>query len=85
MHSVQQKKGGIPPAIRQLSQLSSASSFDVWIHGIVNPKLDTRISVRSFICSFVRSSFTLVLPPLDSKTGWTEELWSNRVLLILEN
>ena len=36
MHSVQQTKGGIPPAIRQLSQLSSASSFDVWVHSIVN-------------------------------------------------
>ena len=39
MHSVQQTKGGIPPAIRQLSQLSSASSFDVWVHGIVNNSL----------------------------------------------
>ena len=24
-------------------------------------------------------------PPLKSETGWTGELWSNRVLLILEN
>ena len=24
-------------------------------------------------------------PPLDSETGWTAELWSNPVLLILEN
>ena len=39
MHSVQQTKGGIPLAIRQLSQLSSASSFDVWVHGIVNNSL----------------------------------------------
>ena len=31
------------------------------------------------------SSVTLVLPPLDSETGWTGELWSNRILLILEN
>ena len=47
----------------------------------MNPKLDTRISfffVRLF-------SVTLVLPPLDSETGWTGELWSNRNLLILEN
>ena len=28
---------------------------------------------------------TLRLPPLDSETGWTGELWSNPVLLILEN
>ena len=44
------------------------------------PKLDTRIS-------FVRpsSSVMLVLPPLKSETGWTGELWSNHVLLILEN
>ena len=39
MHSVQQTKGGIPPAIRQLSQLSSASRIDVWVHGIVNNSL----------------------------------------------
>ena len=44
----------------------------------VNPKLDTRIS-------FVRPYVTLVLPPLKSETGWTGELWLNRVLLILEN
>ena len=31
------------------------------------------------------SSVTLVLPPLKSETGWTGELWSNRILLILEN
>ena len=24
-------------------------------------------------------------PPLDSETGWTGELWSNRIVLILEN
>jgi hypothetical protein len=42
------------------------------------PKLDTRIS-------FVRMFVTLRGPPLDSETGWTGELWSNRVLLILEN
>ena len=39
MHSVQQTKGGIPPLIRQLCQLSSASSFDVCVHGIVNNSL----------------------------------------------
>ena len=31
------------------------------------------------------SSVTLRGPPLDSETGWTGELWSNRVLLICEN
>ena len=36
--------------------------------------------------SFILPSFfTLRLPPLDSETGWTGELWSNPVLLILEN
>ena len=30
-------------------------------------------------------SVTLRGPPLDSETGWTGELWSKRVLLILEN
>ena len=39
MHSVQQTKGGIPPVISQLCQLSSASSFDVCLHGIVNNSL----------------------------------------------
>ena len=41
----------------------------------------------------MRISFVLLRPapsrsgdsPLDSETGWTGELWSNRVLLILEN
>ena len=48
-----------------------------------HPKLDTRIS---FVRSFVRPScVTLRGPPLDSETGWTGELWSNPVLLILEN
>ena len=32
-----------------------------------------------------RSSVMLVLPPLKSETGWTGELWSNHVLIILEN
>ena len=45
---------------------------------LVNPILDTRISVRT-------PSVMLVLPPMKSETGWTGELWSNRVLLILEN
>ena len=48
-----------------------------------NPKLDTRISfVRSFV---LRMCVTLRVPPLYSETGWTGELWSNPVLLILEN
>ena len=34
---------------------------------------------------FLRSYVTLRGPPLDSETGWTGELWSNRVLLILIN
>ena len=41
------------------------------------PILDTRISF-----SF---SVTLRVPPHDSETGWTGELWSDPVLLILEN
>ena len=49
--------------------------------GIQNPIFDTRISVRVFVCLCV----TLRGPPLDSETGWTGELWSNPVLLILEN
>ena len=39
MHSVQHTKGGIPLAIRQLNQLSSASSFVVWVQGMVNNSL----------------------------------------------
>ena len=35
--------------------------------------------------SSVRPCVTLMGPPLDSETGWTGELWSNPVLLILEN
>ena len=45
-----------------------------------NPILDTRISV-------CRLSFPVtlrVLPLLKSGTWWTGELWSKRVLLILE-
>ena len=30
-------------------------------------------------------SVTLVLPPLDSETGWTGELWSKTYLLIWQN
>ena len=39
-------------------------------------------SVHPFVCF---SSVTLVLPPLKCKTGWTGDLWSNCVLLKLEN
>ena len=46
-----------------------------------NPILDTRIS---FSFSSL-PSVTLRLPPLISEMGWTGELWSNPVLLILEN
>ena len=38
-----------------------------------------------FILLFVSFSVTLRVPPLDSETGWTGELWWNRVLPILEN
>ena len=53
------------------------------VHAVfnINPILDTRISVRAS----VRPCVTLRGPPLDSETGWTGELWSNPVLLILEN
>ena len=37
------------------------------------PKLDTRISVRLFV--------TLVLPPLDTETSWSGELWSKTNIL----
>ena len=39
-----------------------------------NPKLDTRIS---FVLRPPPPSVTLRVPPLDSETGWTGELWSN--------
>ena len=39
-----------------------------------NPKLDTMIS--SVLLLLLRHARTT---PLDSETGWTEELWSNRV------
>ena len=46
-----------------------------------NPKLDTRISVLCPLSSVWHAQGT----PLYSETGWTGELWSNCVLLILEN
>ena len=49
------------------------------------PILDTRISVRMCVCVYVCVCVTLRGPPLDSETGWTGELWSNPVLLILQN
>ena len=48
---------------------------------MVNPKLDTRISVRP---SSVRPSRSGD-PPLDSETGWTGELWSKTNLLNWQN
>ena len=48
-------------------------------HKLMYPKLDKRIS------GLCPSSVTLVLPPLDSETSCTGELWSNRVLVKLEN
>ena len=46
--------------------------FAIFYH----PILDTRIFIRP-------SAVTLRGPSLKSETGWTEELWLNRVLLIL--
>ena len=66
------------------SRLGGQTTLVYTIHcdGSVHyPILDTRISVRPSVRSFV----TLRVPPLDSETGWTGELWSNPVLLILEN
>ena len=50
--------------------------------------LESYIRHEDFLCpldSFFFSSVTLRVPPLDSETGWTGELWSNCVFLILEN
>ena len=49
------------------------------IHYPWNPILDTRIS------GLPPSSVTLRVPPVKSETGWTGELWSNCVHLILKN
>ena len=43
-----------------------------------HPRLETRSSALRTL------SVTLRLHPLDFETGWTGELWSNCVLLILE-
>ena len=46
----------------------------------------SNIRHKDFLCpSVLCSSVMLVLPPLKSETGWTEEIWSNCVLLIFEN
>ena len=50
----------------------------------MNPILDTRISVCPSVWT-LSFSVTLRLPPLDSETGWTGELWSNTNLLIQQN
>ena len=50
-----------------------------------NPILDTRISVLRPSSFVLCPCVTLKQPPLNSETGWTGELWSNRILLILEN
>ena len=62
---------------------------------VQNPVRTTNFCLRSkirredFLCLFVRPPLPPPsrsgYPPLDSETGWTGELWSNRVLLILEN
>ena len=50
--------------------------FDIFRHFRIFWHKDFRPSVRSFVRS---SSVTPLLPPLKSETGWTGELWSNRV------
>ena len=82
--------------LNKKSQLDSASKVNKqgrggW-YGVARgatklpyPILDTRISVCLCVRVFVCSCVTLRGPPLDSETGWTGELWSNPVLLILEN
>ena len=40
---------------------------------------------RGFPSGLQTLSVTLRGPPLDSEMDWTGEIWSNRVLLILEN
>ena len=57
---------------------------------LINPvEHPSKIRHEDFLCSFVRlyvcMFITLRGPTLDSETGWTGELWSNLVLLILEN
>ena len=44
------------------------------------------VKVASYIRhkDFRLPSVTLVVPPLDSETGWTGELWSKTKFLILE-
>ena len=46
-----------------------------------NPILDIRISCFVLCPPCSRSGY----PPLKYEMGWTGELWSNRVLLILKN
>ena len=45
--------------------------------------------IHEDFCLFIRPHFffsvMLRVPPLDSEMGWTGELWSNSVFLILEN
>ena len=49
-------------------------------HYSLHPILDTSIS-----CSVRPSSVRLTVPPFNSATGWTGELWSKTKFLILEN
>ena len=51
--------------------------FDIFL---LHPFLYTRIS---FVCLFLLHHAQG--NPLDSEMGWTGELWSNRILLILEH
>ena len=93
--------GRCPPPLLQLCQedLSSFSTFfscRPCYSWLTSPSFPRRSS-SSCSSSYIRhEDFLLLLlrppppsrsgdPPLDSETGWTGELWSNCVLLILEN
>ena len=65
---------------RHLCKAATSHYLPLDFTDINYPKLDTRISVRP--PSF---SVTLRVPPLDSETGWTGELWSKTNLLNWQN
>ena len=60
-----------------MQRISIGKLYD-WFYGY--PILDKRISVLG-----PPPSVTLRLPPLDSETGWTGELWSKTNLLKWKN
>ena len=87
------RRGRSPGAISFTSGIVGYSVLTLaqYDQGCVAPSLLT-ITITLILKSYIRhedflrpSSVTLVLPPMKSETGWTGELWSNRVLLILEN